>query len=85
MGQFNHPNVIALKGVVTQSRSAVIFQATVNDFEEHWTFMAKPRNFKSFLSMSRFRGRPLRATATPHPLLYFWYNVILLHLNLLTL
>ena len=67
MGQFNHPNVIALKGVVTQSRSAVISQATVNDFEEHWTLMAKPTNFKSFLSMSRFRGRRLRATATPPP------------------
>ena len=85
MGQFNHPNVIALKGVVTQSRSAVIFQATVNDFEEHWTFMAKPRNCKSFLSVSRFRGRRLRATAIPRPLLYFWYFVILLHFNLLTL
>ena len=35
MGQFNHPNVIALKGVVTQSKSAVIFQATMNDFEGH--------------------------------------------------
>ena len=85
MGQFNHSNVIALKGVVTQSRSAVIFQATVNDFEEYWTFMAKPRNFKSFVSMSRIRGRRLRATATPHPMLYFWYYVILLHLNVLTL
>ena len=35
MGQFDHPNVIALKGVVTQSRSAVIFKATMNDFEGH--------------------------------------------------
>ena len=33
MGQFDHPNVIALKGVVTQSRSAVIFKAIMNDFE----------------------------------------------------
>lgn len=35
MGQFDHPNVIALKGVVTQSRSAVIFKATMIDFEGH--------------------------------------------------
>ena len=78
MGQFNHPNVIALKGVVTQSRFAVILQAAVNDCEEHCTFMAKPRNFKPFLCMSRCRGRRLRARATPRPLLYFWYYVILL-------
>ena len=35
MGQFNHPNVIALKRVVTQSKSAVIVQATKSDFEGH--------------------------------------------------
>ena len=74
MGQFDHPNVIALKGVVTQSRSAVIFKATIMILRGTEQLGQSQEIFISFFLCNVLRGMPLRAP----PVLYFSQKVLLL-------